>query len=619
MPSKTARRTIWIFAGLAVFALAFIVSIPYVASTQIVRNRIASELSAWSGYRVVLSGVPRLHVWPSFHAELADVSLQEWGKPDAPPVLRSERIDIELSAIAALRGEISFTKVALLRPVLRVSDQNGAIPSPVPPGGGRMLRAIEMARVVVDENPAQPDAARMPTDPLGSLEFSDGRVLRVDADGEHEVLSSITGRGMWPTLNRPASVSLKAIWRGEGIAAEAGIQQPLALLAGGNSRVTVSLASSPLTGSFEGLATLSRSGFLDGAAKLSSPSLRRALEWSRAEISPGAISGNASISGRLIGDGKRMKLEGAQLSFGGHPGNGLLEFSFAGPAPALSGTLAFQSLDVRAFLGAFIQLPDEQGRWKGPIELDFARQLLLDLRLSAARATAGPLELGQLAATAQINEGLAAFDISDSSAFGGTIQASLRIDRRRDADQAEVRFLASDVDFNAFGATAGLGTALPQAKATISAIVSGPADQWESMFAGADGSISLKLGPGSVAWFDLDAFRERTSSGGFFPLRDVPSGTIAFESAEFRSTVTRGVARLDIAKVMQARQRISFTGILPLVGQGIALSGKIIARDPAAPAETASPAETLPLAAFFVGGSWKSPFVSPILSDFPME
>ncbi|RST87042.1 AsmA family protein [Aquibium carbonis] len=618
MPSKAAKRTIWIFAGLAVFALGFIALIPYVASTQIVRNRIASELSAWSGYRVVLSGIPSLHVWPSFHAELADVSLQEWGRPDEPPVLRAERIDIELSPIAALRGEIAFTKVALLRPVLRVSDQDSAIPFPVPPRGGRMLRAIETARAVVDENPAQPDTARMPSDPLGALEFVDGRVLRVDADGEHEVLSSITGRGAWNTLQRPASVSLKAIWRGEGIAVEAGVQQPLALLAGGNSRVSVSLSSSPLTGSFEGLATFSRRGFVDGVAKLSSPSLRRALEWSRADISPGAVTGNASISGRLIGDAQRMKLEGAQLSFGGHPGNGLLDFSFAGAMPALSGTLAFQSLDMRAFLGAFVQLPDEQGRWNGPIELDFSRQLQLDLRLSAARATAGQIELGQLAATAQINEGLAAFDISDSTAFGGAVQASLRIDRR-DADQAEIRFLASDVDFRAFGAATGLGAALPQAKATISAIISGPADNWESMLAGGGGSISVKLGQGSVAWFDLDAFRERASTGGFFPLRDMPAGTIAFESAEFRSTVMSGVARLDTAKVKQARQVIAFTGILPLVGQGIALSGTILPRDPAEAVEPKPTAQIAPLAAFFVGGSWRSPFVSPILSDFPLE
>ena len=619
MPSKGAKRTIWAIAALAILSLAFIALIPYIASTQIVRNRIAAELSAWSGYRVVLSGIPRIHVWPSFHAELADVSLQEWGKPDALPVLQSERVQIELSAIAALQGDITFTKVSLLRPVLRVSDQDGVVPFPIPPRGGRMLRAIEAARVVVDDNPAKPDAARMPSDPLGSLELLDGRVVRVNAVGEHEILSSITGRASWPTLDRPASISLKAIWRGESISTEASVQQPLALLAGGNSRTSVSLASSPLNGSFEGLVTFSRRGFLDGVAKLSSPSLRRALEWSRADITPGVIAGNASIAGRLIGDAQRLKLEDAQLTLGGHPGNGLLEVSLAGKAPALSGTLAFQSLDISALLGTFVQLPGDAGSWSGPIELDFARKLQLDLRLSAARATAGPLELGQLAATAQINDGLAAFDISDASAFGGTIQAGLRIDRRTDTDKAEVRFLASDVDFNAFGTAMGFGSALPQARATISVLVGGPADRWESMLAAGEGSISVKLGPGSVAWFDPEAFRERASRGGFFPLREVPAGTIPFESAEVRSTVTSGVARLDTAKVMQQSQVIAFTGILPLVGQGIALSGTILPRDPAAPDGTIAPSGAAPLAAFFVGGSWRSPFVSPILSDFPME
>jgi AsmA protein len=265
-------------------------------------------------------------------------------------------------------------------------------------------------------------------------------------------------------------------------------------------------------------------------------------------------------------------------------------------------------------MAAFMPLPGENALWSDAIDTDFAKQLDLDLRLSAARATAGQLTLMDVAATAQIKDGLGAFDISDASAFGGIIQAGFRVDQRGDNDQAEFRFLATDIDLQPFGTAAGLDGMLPQAKGTISTIIAGPADEWETLFARAEGSASVKVGPGTMPGIDIEAFRQRAGQGGFFPLRDIPRGTMAFDKAEFRATIARGIARLDVAKVEQPRQTIALTGILPLVGRGIALSGAILPRG-----TPEAPASAEPLAAFFVGGSWNAPFVSPILPNFPQE
>ncbi|APH73295.1 AsmA family protein [Aquibium oceanicum] len=611
MPSTTARRSIWIIAGLAVVLLAVVVSIPFVASTQIVRNRIAHELSEWSGYRVILRGAPRIRVWPAFEADLQDVAFLEWGTSDAPAILQADRIEIDLSAIAALRGDIAFSEITVLRPVLRVAASPDGIVLPAAPGGSRMVRAINTARALVDANPAEPDISMMPSDAFGTIEFTDGRVLLVEGEGEREILSSITGRAAWPALNRSGNLAANAIWRGEALTIDISAQQPLALFAGGNSRVTASLASAPLTGSFDGLATVSKSGFVDGTVKLSSPSLRRALEWSKTDIQPGAAVGSASISGRLIGDSLRMKIEDAQLALGGHPGNGLLEFSLANGIPAVSGTLAFQSFDAYSFISAFIRLPGDGARWSDEMDVAFTRQVNLDLRLSAANAVVGPVTMTDVAATAQVKDGLAAFDISDATIFGGTLQTGFRIDTQADHNGTEVRMLASDIDLQAAASAIGSILPLPKSKGTISVALKGPKSSWEQLAQTLSGTVSLKLGPGSLEGLDLSAFIARAEQGGFFALNEVPAGVIPFESAEFRAAVSGGTARLELARATLPEKTVSFTGIIPYVGHGLALSGLISSKESAAPKQAP--------ASFFVGGSWDAPFVSPIIRSFPIE
>jgi uncharacterized protein involved in outer membrane biogenesis len=90
-------------AGVLV-VVALIAVIPFVASTQIVRDRIAFELSALSGYRVSMGRAPEITVWPTFGAHLEEVQLREWGSGDGPPVMEAERVEIDMRAVAVRSG-----------------------------------------------------------------------------------------------------------------------------------------------------------------------------------------------------------------------------------------------------------------------------------------------------------------------------------------------------------------------------------------------------------------------------------------------------------------------------------------------------------------------------------
>jgi AsmA protein len=606
MPSSTVRTGVWAVVATVLVAALIVAALPLAASTRIVRDRIAYQMSIWSGFRVAMGTAPEIEVWPSFRAVLRDVRLSEWGDPGQTPIIRAARVEIDLSALAALRGKVDFSTVQLVRPVLRVRRRNDAVVTPVSATGGRIALAIGSARQAIAADPTMPEISSLPPTKFGTVGFSDGRIEISDDGGDSEVVSNVRGSLSWPELTRTGTLSASGIWRGEAVALRASSQQPLVLLAGGNAPLSFSLEAKPLNASFSGTANLSQARFIEGDIDLSSPSLRRALEWSRTEVSPGAAIGAVALTARMTGSGNRFKFANARITVNDNPGMGVLDLSFANSVPSVSGTLAFETIDLMSFLSAFTTFPSGNGATVEKIDTSFTDQIKLDLRLSAAKANAGGIELTDVAATTQVQDGLAAFDISDASVFSGTVQAGLRFDMDAQATQAELRLLASDIDSGALVGAAGLKRFVPTGRATISVVLKSEIKDWTSIFDKAVGTVSAKMGSATMSGIDLAAFLKRCSEGGFFALSDLPEGSMAIEGAELKGAVSNGIARIETAKVRAGTRTISIAGIIPYVGRGLALSGTIA---PGTPDGLEGP-ET----AFFVGGPWSAPFVSPIIS-----
>lgn len=587
-------------AGVLVL-IALIAIIPFVASTQIVRDRIALELSTWSGYQVTLGASPEIDIWPVFKANLANVTFSEWGG-NPQPVIRADRIEADLSAFAALRGNIVFTHFKLVRPTFHVWQESYRRGSTPGWGGGRIGQAIAAARAAIETNPSAPSAASLPADPFGVLEFVDGRVFLHRDSLETEVLSSASGRLNWPAMNRSATATLNGIWRGEVVSLDFSSAQPLFLAAGGTAPLSVTLRSAPVTGSFEGSANLSGDTHFDGNARLSTPSMRRALEWSRADIASGAAVGTVAIESRVTGAMGKLKLANTTITLDGNRGTGTLEISPWKAVPAISGTLAFDKIDLRSFLSAFSALtPDALGNYR-TIDRDVADQVSFDLRLSATNAAVGSVVLSNLAATAQVKPGLAAFDISDATAFGGTVQASMRVDRQTSQAEVEFKLRGEDIDMGALAQNMKARNLVPVARGTFSLTLKGTGEDIADVIRSASGSASASFGPGAMAGIDLAKFAQRASLGEFFPLSDVGGGSLAFTGIALKAGIEYGTARVERLEVTTAEGSLSLRGIVPLPGRGLALAGRV--------ERTGAGQADIP---FFVGGSWEAPYISPVL------
>ena len=601
MPSPLVRRTIWGIGAAVLLAGLIVLTLPMVASTRIVRDRIALEMSSWSGYQVSIGAPPEIEVWPTFRAILTDVRLSAWRSPSGPPAISAERVEIELSALAALCGNVVFSAARFIRPTLHVERPPAGGPyMPELPRGGRIAASIAEAREALARNPDDP--GELPSDPFGTVEIRDGKVSLHHNGLITDIVTGIAGTLNWPAFDEAGMLSAHATWRGEAVAINVSSENPLSLFAGAAAPLSASITAAPATASFAGSAKLSGGAYADGEARFAVSSLQQAVQWLGSTVAGSLPPSQANFTSRLIGDASRVKFENAVLELDGNRGEGALNLEFNPARPALSGSLAFDGINLGSLLSAFTPLTLTPENTAQDADAGLAGRMDIDLRLSAARAMAGSVNLADVAATVQVKNGLAVLDLSDATAFGGTIQAGIRFDAGSGVPQAEMRLLASGVDAGALASAAGMTRLVPVGQGTVSVILKGPGASWESILENASGSISANVGQVALSGLDLAGLLDRIKRGGFFALDEVSKGTLPIAGAEFKASVANGVARIEKAEARAGGHRLWLQGIVPYVGRGLALSGGVTPTG-----QDAAPAT------FFVGGSWSAPFISPVV------
>jgi AsmA protein len=606
MPTPLLRRSVWALAAASLIVLV-VLALPFMASTRLVRDRIAHEMSEWSGLEVKIAEAPEISVWPDLQANLTGVTLSLPGG-GGTPVIAAERVEIELSPLAALAGNVDFSLARFFRPTVTV--EAGA---PALPAGSRLALAIEAARQIVTENRTAPDTKRLSAEDFGVVEFTDGTVVAASGGVETEIATGLAGKLDWGRLNGRASATATGSWRGEQFTIDLGSAKPLLFLGGAAAPVKVNLKSAAANVFFDGTASLGENPYVDGRMSFSAPSVRRILDWSRTGLLHDSTIGSVSMQSRVMGGAERLRFEDAEIVLDGKPARGALDLLLTGKLPMVAGTLAFDTLDLRAFLSAFTPLEPSAGSGPGIIDADVASRLNLDLRLSAAQATVGTIALGDLAATARVDAELAAFDISEASAFGGIVQAGLRFDRKGEGTQVEMRLLASDIDGAAFGAAAGMTRLAQAGRGTVSVILKGNGSDWDALLAQANGSFSASFGKGALHGIDIDGLLGRAKDGVPFVMEGTPGAASAVEALEVKANIAGGVATIEKAEVRTPLHRIAIAGVAQFASGELDLSGKA-----EAPAQTAAQAaEPAAATTFRIGGPWSAPLVTPTPAPTP--
>ncbi|MFI0844994.1 AsmA-like C-terminal region-containing protein [Mesorhizobium sp. IMUNJ 23232] len=604
------RRSMWALAILAVLIVVLVITVPYIASTRIVRDRIAQEIGAWSGYAVRIEGSPRIDIWPRLRAVLRDVSFSDAGPGGERSIGTVERIDIELSALAAMRGDTVFTSARLVKPVLRIGAEADRGIWATLAGKGRIRSAIEEARAVVASQ-ADPASLKslMPAGPFGSIRIEDGSIQLDDGGVDSTPLvTAIEGKVDWPTLDRAGSLVAQGVWKGETIKLDAESAAPMLLFAGGTAPAEISLDSALGGASFSGTANLSGTPFADGQITASTSSFGRLAGWVGAGLPGWEKLQAVRVSGTVSGDARRLKLDGAQLQMNGSTADGAAELVSADGRTTVSGSLAFDTLQLDGLFSALPPLIPAKAAVGAAPGSNWLDPLMLDLRLSAAHASAGGLEMSDMAATVDIQDRFASFEILDATALDGALRGGIRFDRDQEQTVTRVTLSATGIDGAAFGSAIGMNRLAPTGRGSVTFDIKGRGTDIRSVMENGDGRFSARLGAGALSGLDLAAFLERCRKGGFFALDETAGGSLVVDGIDIQGTMTNGVTTLDRAEARFGSRRLWLSGLASYADRSLALTGGVGQLQPVTGTAAGPPDE----AKFFVGGSWSAPFISPV-------
>ncbi|WP_427025659.1 AsmA family protein [Aureimonas ureilytica] len=492
---------------IALGLLAFLVGLLFFALSQVslqlgdAREELEARLAHLAGRPVHVDGSVSFELLPRPTAILTDLRART-GTGDDAQLLTVDRVEADFALLPALLGRAEIRRVALVRPELGPATgiDPGAAPGRAPPAEAR---------------PAPP--APVPDGAALGKASGDLRLFLVRFEGLRELdireglarlpgrsdsVSNINASFDWAGRGSAARLTGSAVWNGQPVRLDARLDRPLAFTEGENGPLRLSLSAPALEIGFEGNGSAGEVLQLAGALSLSTPSLSRAIDWIGRENAGVPDFGALAIQTQIHLVDDRVSFGSAALDLGEDKARGALEMVLPRPAsnvPTLSGTLAFEALDLSRFSRAIAPAPKTALDFQRPIHTDFLRKIDLDLRLSAKEADLGRTTARDVAATIKSTGGVGTIDIGDMTVLGG--RGDLRVTVDTSAPRADLIVAAGlrDIDMKSLKTLTGTAMPVVSGRGELQLTLRGPATNWGEIALASRTEAKLRVRDGQLA------------------------------------------------------------------------------------------------------------------------
>ncbi|HVY19323.1 MAG TPA: AsmA family protein [Bauldia sp.] len=580
-----------IIVAVVIAVLAVVVAAaPFVIPSDFLKQRVAERIGTLTGRSATLAGVTTLSIYPHLAISVEGLSI---GNPEgmgSDPMIVADRLETRLRLVPLLLGRIEFDEFTLTRPTIHlVVDAQGH------PNWSFAASAV-VAQATAPAPGADDPLAAARDLRLGHLILSNGTVLYDNlASDTREQMTELDLDVDWPSVSATVSGRGKLVWRGEPVEFTGLLAAPIELMRGKTTAARFALASTPLRASFSGRATQGDTLRLDGDATLSTPSMRRTIEWLGTPMGTGPILGAASVRGTMAIAGPNVEFTDADLELDGNSAEGSLGVSFAAAKPHIAGKLTAQRLDLSAYLEAVRADLLATGSWLiAPARLPFAEAVDADITFTTGAVVMDATEIGDTWSTVKIKDDDLDVVLQGANLYGGEIGMHLTT-----ATTANVLSATAHLDIKGVPASptlanlAGITALGGSMTGTFELSTSGRG--WGEMATRVAGKGQIAIDNGTLTGIDLPAVA--------YLLADPSAGPVVASGGTTRfATVSADIA-LDSGTI--STNDLFMEGDefrLALSGHGSLTSGATEAR-----ATLTNATETIPLS---IAGTWQQPAIA---------
>ena len=552
------KRIALILAAVLLSAVALVALLVALVPREALKARVGEQIASWTGRDVSVRGDPEIGFFP-LSVTLNDVRVGgPQGMSDAE-ILSMDHLTGTVRLFPLIIGRIDVGSFTMVRPLIKlVRDEADRRNWDFETGAAALQLAFEG------------DV------PLGDFSLEGGTILYEDRlEGTQERLDSVNLAVDWSSVRNPLAIEGSGIWRGEQVSVSASAEAPFAFLSGRETPVDVRIEAAPISMIFGGLAKDYPRVNLDGALKVSTPSLRRFASWLGSPIGPGSTLGQASGFGTASFRADSLSVESAEFTLDGNSASGALKIAFA-PKPDITGTLAFSALDLTPYFAGLSGAISTSADWRQvALATDWFSDMDADIRLSANTARLGELSATNAAASVSLRDGRLEIGLASAVIGSGSVAGDVAVTDYPDARGAsvEARIRASEIAFTLPATTFGMPEAVSGTGSLFLDIGTQGADLG-ALFGAVAGSGRFSIKDGAVPLFGLGDVAAATT-GTTNPTPEDSLATTRVESASIGISFSSGLATVERGSVVTQGYTADFMGWVGLVDGTLGLNGTI--------------------------------------------
>ncbi len=540
----------------------------------------ASPRLHWTAPRAAtFSALP----WPS--VRITDARLDD---AYGVNLLSAPAARLNLSLIDLLRGRLIPTGANLVSPTVRVDIDR----PPFAGAAGGSAGPATVARALA---------------PLTSLSLSNGVLRLVSAKrGVDTLIDDVQGRFDGLKIGDQLRFSLSAVWRNTPVRIAGALNDPESAAKGAPTSILFALNSPLARLGFNGALALGDARSAEGDLTASVPSIAALTTFLNIDRPPFLAADDIAITAKVKAGPHGWTLDDATLTSAGQKVQGALAIDEAGGHPAVSGTLAAETLEMSPLLGPPRSLFDPSGGWSAkPFAVAALQSFDLDLRLSAAHLDVYGLTLADAAASVIVNDGGLNVTLIDSAAYGGRLQGEAALaSAGRDVEMsARGQLVDADLGAAISDFSQPLMTGSGRAQFAVEASGASPA----AAIASLTGTVSLEAADGAIVGVNLEEALRRSRRRPIDVGRDLGLGGTPFDKLDISLALAHGRARVERAAMTSHGVTADVDGLIDLVAQSWALTLNAVQTDAAG--EESQDAGRLTLD---IGGPWSAPTIRAI-------
>lgn len=572
---------------LLIAGLGFLVSRLTILNEHSVRADIVSQLAAWTGGSVEISGPLRLESFPRLTLRAYTFELKS--APNIPHLnsISAREIRVELGLWSLLSREAKFKRVILIDPRIALNIEKPGTNDPVSLVDTAGNAPVSIIKIVNGEITASGPQTTEKFTGLNGIAFMTAPQGALDARGN-------------------------LAWRGQKLNFTFNATPSATTDNGAKTQIALSVQSPLVSAEVEGEGTLDDILRVTGMLDLQVTNLRGFARWLGLLIPDGPGLGPFVASGGFQLQGSRIGFNEGTFALDGNRALGTLTVEFDEPRPKIAGTLAFSTIDVAKYWERKVPQPKasaKDGKTKRPqrvvVDFPLLHHLDFDLRLSTSEMTATPLTLGQVALSVAVNSGRLVADFAILDLCAGTGSGRLAFDAA--VPESEIRLTGRVSDLEMQSCLKALGAEkIVTGGLDLSIDLTSRGRTGGEILHQLGGKVLVDAGPGEIG-LNLGPITRNGSLpakiAGWQPLRN---GSTLFDKASAELIFRQGKIFTDSLKVISGETRYTGEGLVDMNAKSLDFNLEVGAM----PQETAAagqPPANAPVSSVSVTGPWSKP------------